>query len=212
MSVGPVLGADGTTPATGRQGKTGEASVAQVHGKYYESASRGTLFVGSDLGAGVATQASIGTTAAFSVHNPLASGKRISIKKVVVSYFSGTLPSGSMYHGYLAPGTTLPTSGTSGGNTCLDIGNQSGAAAVGVSLYGPTVITGKVLYPFGTLAPILATTAILPSLINEDVDGAIVLEPGAQYQLLSVCTSTGTSPKIGVGVVWEEVPIVASNG
>ncbi len=212
MAVGPQLGADGTTPATGRQGKTGETTVSQAHGKYYEASSRGTLFCGSDSGAGVAPQATIGTTATYSLHNPLNSGKRLSLKKIAITYFSGTQPAGTYYHGYLAPGTTLPSSGTTGGNVCLDIGNQSGAAAVGVSLYGSTVVTGKVLYPFAQSLPVLATTAIPVSILEDDIDGAITLEPGAQYQLLAVMGSTGTSPKIGVGTVWEEIPIVASNG
>ena len=153
MSVGPVLGADGTTPATGRQGKTGEATVGQAHGKYFESASRGALFCGGDAGAGVAVQVSLTTAATCSLHNPANSGKRISIKKVSVTYFSGTLGAGSFYHGYLAPGSTLPSSGTANGPTCLDIGNQSGVAGVGVFLYGPTVVAGKTLWPFASTLP-----------------------------------------------------------
>lgn len=211
-AVGPVLGADGTTPTTGRQGKTGEATVAQAHGKYYEAASRGVLFCACDQGIGVTQQVTITTTATLSLHNPAGSQKRLAIKKVSIAYFNGTLGGGAWYHGFNPPGTTLPSSGTGLTANCLDIGNQSGVVAVGVAISGSTVVAGTCLYPFTSSAKILATTAVPQPMWQEDVDGAIVLEPRAIYQLLGVFGDVGSSPKVAVGIVWEEVPIVAANG
>lgn len=210
--VGPVLGADNTVPATGRQGKTGEATVGQAHGKYYEPASRGVLFAAGDAGVGVTCQVTITTTATATLHNPAGSGKRLTLKRVALTYFSGTLPAGSWYHGYLAPGNTLPSGGTAPTPVCTDIGNQSGVAAVGIMRTGATVVAGLVLYPFASSAPVLASTAVPMPMPSEDVDGIIVLEPGAQYQLLGVHGGTGSTPKVSVGFIWEEVPIVASQG
>ncbi len=210
MAVGPQLGADGTTPATGRQGKTGETAIAQAHGKYYEPSSRGVLFAGSDQGVGVAVTVTLTTTATASLYNPPNSGKRLSIKKVSVTYFSGTMPAGSFYHGFAVP--VAAPSGTAITSNCLDIGNQSGVAAVGVMKTAATVLLGTVLYPFASSLPVLASTAVWATQIIEDVDGAIVLEPGMNYQLLGVFGGAGTSPKVSVGIVWEEVPLVASNG
>lgn len=213
MAVGPVLGADGTTPATGRQGKTGESIVAIAHGKYYEPASRGVLFAAGDQGVGIAVTATLTTTATFSLHNPVGSLKRISIKKISVAYFSGTLGAGAFYHGYNPVGTTLPSSGTTLTARNLNIGNQSGAAAVGVALSASTVVAGTVLYPFASLFPVLATSAVSgPWRCVEDVDGAIVLEPGAVYQLLGVFGAAGSTPKVSVGAVWEEIPFGGANG
>lgn len=210
--VGPVLGADGTTPSTGRQGKTGETSVSQTHGKYYEPSSRAVLFGASDQGAGVAVQTSITTTGNLSLHNPVGSGKRLSIKKVSIAYFNGTLGAGAFYHAFNPVGTTLPSAGTTLTANCMDIGNLSGVAAVGVAKTGATVVAATCLYPFLGCNAELATSVTGIQLGSEDVDGAIVIEPGGVYQLVSVMGAGGTSPKVAMGIVWEEIPLVASQG
>ncbi len=212
--VGEVLGGDGTTPPTGRSGKTGETITGLAHGKYYEPASRGRLFCAADNGAGVTVQVTVTTAATLTLHNPANSGKRISISRVVIAYFTGTLGAGAWYHAALPPGNTLPSGGTAPTVQCLDVGNQSGPAPVGVLRTGATVVSasGFILYPFASSLPVLASTANNPFKVDEDVNGAIVLEPGAQYQLVGVFGGTGSSPKVAVGMVWEEIPIVAQNG
>lgn len=216
MSVGPVLGADTTIPATGRQTKTGDAAVSQCHGKYYEPASRGVLFCASDAGAGVATVTSISTTAIASLYNPVNSGKRLAIKKVRVGYFSGTLGAGPIYHavnpaiaGIALP--AVPSAGTSQTVYCTDAGNQSGAAAVGLFRTGSTVTAPKTLSPICSVGAELASTANGLQQASDDVDGEIVVEPGYCYQIQSVCAA-GSTPLVTVGVTWEEVPIVATQG
>lgn len=214
MAVGPQYTQDNSTPASGRQSKDGSAVVTQSHGKYYEPASRGVLFVAGDQGAGVALQTSITTTGFFSLSNPAGSGKRLAIKKVSVAYFSGTLAAGPIYHAQNGLGTTQPSSGTTLTAYPLDVGNISGVAAVGVARTGPTMVVAStaVLYPLGSITPILATSANDPFLLTEDVDGAIVIEPGCSYLLVSVLGSGSSTPKCSVGVIWEEIPIVQSQG
>jgi hypothetical protein len=211
-AVGPQPGADGTTPPTGRQSKTGEAAIAQTHGKYYEAASRGVLFAACDQGAGITVQVTITTTATLALSNPPASQKRVAIKKVSLSYFSGTLGAGSWYHGFNAIGIVQPASGTLLTSFCTNIGNEGAAAAVATARTGATVVAGKVLYPLGSSLPILASTAGDPFQIVEDVDGIIVLEPGTSWQLLGVFGGAGSSPVISAGIVWEEIPYVSSQG
>ena len=214
-NVGPILGADGSTApvsAGGRQGKTGEAVVTSVYGQYYEASSRGIMFASCDQGAGVVVQTSITTTAAYALYNPLNSGKRLHLSYLSIAYFSGTLGAGCFYHGVLPPGSTLPTGGTAPAITCLDVGNQSGVAGVGVFRTGATVVAALATEAILSTFPELATTAngLQPAKIA--IDGAIVLEPGAQYQLLGVFGAGGSSPKITGGMAWLEIPIVASNG
>lgn len=212
MAVGPTYLADGNIPGSPRASKDNSSVVNQSHGKYFEASSRGVLFGAGDQGVGVAVQTTITTTGILSLHNPLASLKRLSIKKVSLSYFSGTLGAGSFYHAYNPVGTTLPSSGTSLTANCLDIGNQSGPAAVGVAITGATVVAAKVLYPFASSFPALASSVVAPFTVIEDVDGVITLEPGAVYQLCAVMGGAGSTPKVSVGIVWEEVPYVATTG
>lgn len=216
MAVGPQLGADGTTPATGRQGKTGEATVGQAHGKYYEPASRGVLAFACDQGAGVATVTSISTTAILSLYNPINSNRRLSLKRVYLSYFSGTLGAGPIYH-CVTPqvsGTaqTQPSGGTALTSYWCDINNLSlSAAPVGLARTGSTVVAPIVFAPFCSVFAELASTANGQQQAVEDLDGCIVLEPGGSYQIQSICAA-GSTPKVTCGVVWEEIPFVASQG
>ncbi len=216
MAVGPVPGADGTIPATGRQAKTGESVVSQAHGKYYEAASRGVLFHASDQGIGApCSSLTIGATALLSLYNPIGSGKRLSVKRVRVAYFSGTLGGGTLFHclsGLSVAAIAIPT-GTAAVANCCDAGNQSGAVAVGVCKITATVTapTTGVLGPLCSIGSALATTATFLNYSNEDVDGEFVIEPGSCYMIEGV-TGAGTSPRLSVGITWEEIAIVAAQG
>lgn len=204
--VGPITAADGSITQN-RSGKTGEQVFSQTHGKYYEASHRGVLFSAADQGAGTAITTSISTTAMFSLYNPPGSGKRLAIQKVSLGYVSGTLGSGAIYHAANTSTTvTAPSSGTTRTPTCLDIGNA--ATPVGVARTGSTVVAPTVLRPFCSIFKELATTANPMQQITEDVDGEIVVEPGACYQIQGVLGDTGTSPVVSVGVTWEEIPIV----
>lgn len=208
-AVGPTNGGDGTTPATGRQGKTGEAIVGKAHGDDYEAASRGVLFCAGDQGAGITVQVTVTTTATLTLHNPAGSKKRLAIRELSIAYFNGTLGAGAFYHGFNPIGTTLPSSGTQLTSYCMNIGNSGVDAAVGVARTGATVVAGTVLYPFASSFPVLATSAVSgPVQCIERVGGKIILEPGAVYQLLGVFGGTGSTPKISAGIVWEEIPVI----
>lgn len=207
MPIGPSYAADGSVPPGGtRYGKTGEQTVAQDHGKYYEAAHRGVLFGAGDQGGGVAVGTALGTTAMFSLYNPQGSGKRLAIQKVSLGYVSGTLGAGTIYHcGNPTTTQTAPSSGTALTPTCLDIGNQN--APVGQAKTGATVVQPKILRPFVSLFAELATTANALQEVAEDVDGEIVIEPGCSYQIQAVAAA-GSSPIVSVGVTWEEIQIV----
>lgn len=214
--VGEVLGADGTTPSTGRQGKTGETVVGQAHGKYYEPSSRGRVAFACDQGAGVATVTSISTTAILSLYNPINSGYRLALLKVGLGYFSGTLGAGPVYH-CVTPqvsGTaqTLPSGGTSLTSYWTDMNILTKSAApVGLARVAGTVVAPIVYRPFCSLFAELASTANGIQYSTEDMDGEIVIEPGGSYQIQSVCAA-GSTPKVTVGVVWEEIPYTSQMG
>src|SRR5436309_2634152 len=96
--VGPSMNSDGALsgPSTIRYAKTGEQTMTQTHGKYYEGSSRGTMFAACEQGTGIAPGTALGTTACFALYNPVGSGKRLVIQKVSLGYKSGTLGAGTM--------------------------------------------------------------------------------------------------------------------
>lgn len=214
--VGPVPGGDGSTPPTGRQGKTGEATVGQAHGKYYEASTRALLAFACDQGAGVATVTGVSTTAILSLYNPINSGRRLSILKVSLGYFSGTLGAGPVYH-CVTPqvsGTaqTLPSGGTALTSYWSDINYLTvSAAPVGLARVGSTVVAPIVYRHFCSLFAELASTANGIQFCTEDLDGEITLEPGGCYQMQSKCAA-GSTPLVTPGILWEEVPFVVSQG
>lgn len=216
MAVGPVIGADGSIPASGRQGKTGEAIVAHAHGRYYEPSSRAVVFSAGSQGVGVAPGTALGTTALFALYNPVASGKRLAILRASIGYVSGTLGAGVILHcaNPFIAGTAVaaPSSGTLLTNYCTNIGNQSGAASVAVARTGATVTTPlAVLGAICSLQASLASTAVAPWQVIDDVGGLIVVEPGFCYQIQSVAAA-GSTPLVTPSVTWEEITIAASNG
>lgn len=207
FAVGPTSGGDGTLITTPRAGKTAEATVGQAHGKYYEAASRCVLFAACEQGTGIAPGTALGTTALFALYNPAASGKRLAIKKVSVGYISGTLGAGTLYHCIDKTTTQVaPSSGTALTAVCTDIG--TGGTPQGVPRVNATVAATIVAYrPFCSLSALLASTAVGLYALTEDVDGSIIIEPGCSYQLQGI-TAAGTSPKLTVGVEWEEIPVI----
>lgn len=206
MPVGPIVGADGTTPAGVRYGKTGEQLMGQAHGKYFEATHRGNSFTAADQGVGVAVGTALGTTAMLSLYNPPGSGKRYAIQRVSLAYFSGTLGAGAVYHcGNGTVNQTAPSGGTALTPACTDIGNQ--AVSTAQAKTGSTVVQPTILRPVVSLTAELATTANQLTDIVEDLDGEFVVEPGCTYQIQAVAAA-GTSPKVSIGVCWEEIPIV----
>lgn len=208
--VGPVLGADGTTPSSGRQSRTGGSVVSQEHGKYYEAASRGRLAAACDA-AGVATVTSISTTSIASLYNPPASGYKLAVQRVCVGYYSGTLGAGALYHmaNPIVAGTANPTAPTSGSlltSYFTDIFNMSNGTPVGVVRTGSTVVAPVALKVLCSVNAILASTATGIFFVSDDVDGAIIVEPGGVYQIQSVCAA-GSTPKITLSIEWEEIPV-----
>lgn len=214
MAVGPILGADGTTPPTGRQGHTGESIVGMAHGKYFEAASRGLLF-GACSQAGVAPGTALGTTAAFALYNPPTSGKRLSVCKVSLGYVSGTLGAGVMFHcvNVMVAGTALPAAPSSG--TALTVYSRgvglppsaASNAATASAMTGATVTQPIAMRPFCSFNAILASTATGIFFVSEDVNGEFVIYPGYCYQLQSIAAS-GSTPLVAIGATWEEVPLV----
>ena len=182
----------------------GMGLVAQGHAKYYEAVRRGSVFSGGTAATGVAPGTAIGTTAAFSLHNPLGSGKYLVVLRASMGYVSGTLGAGVIH--YLANIDTQLARPSGTAITARNVLLGSNAAAVAMPLTTATIASPLILRPFVSLGASLATTAVQPWQIVEDVDGEFVVGPGATLSLHGTAAA-GTSPLVVFGMTWEEVSI-----
>ena len=184
---------------------TGEEVVSQVHGALYEQNRRGNVYMGVTAVTGVAPGTAIGTTAAFALFNPLNSVFNLVVLKASMSYLSGTLGIGFVnwiYH------TAAVQAGAAVTGTAISVvnGRGNGSAGVGKPLTTATVVAGVLARPFGNLPPMLATSVLTPWRLDDNVDGALIVPPGAAVSLQATAAA-GTTPLVIYGCTWEEVPI-----
>ena len=198
--VGPVQGADGTSPAF-RSGRESDLIVSQAHGRFAEAVRRGNVY--STAPTAVPLLTNYGTTSPFVLYNPPGSGKWLSILRVSVGYGSGTLGAGSLMHA----ASTSPTQAAPSGGTPLTPNNNLIGQA-GNSVAVPRV-SGTVATPVG-LGVICSLDAELASSVDGlrtcvyDVDGEFIIKEGCAYHVAAVAAA-GTSPVICLGVSWEEI-------
>jgi hypothetical protein len=207
MPVGPTIGADGTPgPSPGRFGKTGESVISQAHGKYYEATSRGNVYAAQTAATGVAPGTALGTTGAFTLSNPKGSGKRLKLMKLSMGYISGTLGAGVVQICVNNDPTAAAPTGTAITPVNMDVGSANNSVAKPLTTstlpVAPTAV--DILCSLGAS---LATTAVQPWLIEKDLDGDMVIEPGCSVTLEATAAS-GSSPLVVFNAIWEEVPIV----
>jgi len=177
--------------------------VSNAHdAPYYQVAREGNLYHAVTAVAGVAPGTAIGTTAAFALYNPGASGKDLVVLRGTMSYVSGTLGIGVVdWVAHVDPSAAIVT------GTAIPVVNAKflGPTAAGKPLTTATVVAGDVFRSFANLPPILATSVVTPWLFIDEVDGAIVIPPGCSVTLEGTA-GAGTSPLVRYGVLWEEVP------
>lgn len=203
--VGPQVAGAGS-PVTFRAGAAAEMIVGDAHGRMYEATVRGGIYVGSNAVAGVAPGTALSTTPPLYLWNPPNSGKNLVVLKTSIGYVSGTLGAGFIAYGQVAAQTALPTGGTAlTPQSTLIGGNASGVAKLGT---GSTVAnTPTILRPAGySLGAFLATTAIIPPPLVEEVAGEFVIIPGGCF-IMQEIGAGGTSPLVVFGLTWEEAPV-----
>ncbi len=214
VAVGPRFQADGNTATQDfRQGAHGETIVQQLSGKYAETTKRGNVYSAFATGLTPTTAISGTTSAPLVLYNPVGSSKRLKILKVSYGQAAtGTLGTGMAFHcGFTINGptasqsNTVPT-GTGVTPANMDIGGPNASVATVLST-ATLNAAAKALYPFiQQTESVGGTTATALNTCVEDVDGAIVLEPGAGYTVGTV-SAAGSSPLVDIGIVWEEESI-----
>jgi hypothetical protein len=175
----------------------------QRHGRLYQPSVDGRIFHAQTAVTGVAPGTSLGTTAAFALHNPAGSGAKLAVQRAQLAYVSGTLGSGIVYHAM----NPIPVSAVPSGTAIVPSPAKINGSEVSRAkpLTTATVVAPTPIRPFCTLSPMLATSVLGVFPVVEVVDGDIIVLEGTTYILHSVAAA-GTSPLVVFGVTWEEIP------
>lgn len=188
-----------------RGDKTGALVTTDGHARYAEAVLRGNVYVGQTASTGVAPGTAVGTTAAFALANPPNSGYNLILLETSVGYHSGTLGAGVIQY-CINTGQTAAsaTSGTAIATRNALVGQA--ARNAGEAYTTATVPSGaQVIGPMCSLGASLASTAVQPWAIRDEVAGRIVIGPGCTLSLQATAAA-GSSPLVVFGATWEEVP------
>lgn len=185
-----------------RVGRTGEMLV-NVNGSRYQAVKDGLVFKAISAAAGVAPGTAVGTTAAFSLGNPIGNSKDFVLLKVAISYISGTLGPGSVVACINKPDSALPTGGTAITPICA---NGGVGAASGVCAEGSTLPASPSLWEvLGYLGAQASGTALGPTpALIADLDGDLILPSGGVFSVQAIAAA-GTTPKVQIAVTWAEI-------
>jgi hypothetical protein len=182
-------------PVAPRMGGQGDTIVSNLMGRYYEAASRGTLF-------SVANQAAVTTTAALAttwtglaIANPSTSGKNLVLRRFMCAQFAV---------GAAAAVGIMVGSGAAAGSLTVRAAKVGGPISSTTASAGATIATPVLERIYGSVGS-LATTGygLLPA-INAEIDGDLIIPPG--YYAASF-TSVVTTSALLFGFVWDEIAV-----
>lgn len=187
-----------------RGGKEGALVTQHLHGKYYETAARGNVFVASTLAAGIVVPFIAATvTSKFTLVNPAGSGVNVELIDINVLQVPGSAlitGLGVAFQGPLAttggyPGT-LTTS--TGAHSSTLIGSGVATPVVHYSSAVHTNVAIANLTPVIWLYNNVATTIITQQYVNYQFDGKFVMPPDTAMLLVNSITSTQSAAAISV--------------
>lgn len=206
--VGPLYGADGVAAIDTRLDSHGADVVIQSGGKYKEATKRGNVYSAQTAATGVAPGTALGTTAAFCLHNPAGSNKRLIIQKLGMGVISGTLGAGTVHICSSSSGDAVPT-GTAITPRPRDVGSSNASVAVPLTTATITTNAGKQIGILCSLTEqVVGTTAVNNEVVEKDIDGEIVIEPGFNITLHATAGG-GSTPLVVFFASWEEESINA---
>ncbi len=198
---------DNTTAPNNIFGKSGEDLVAELHGKYYTSNYRGSLFSmqvgGAGTGVTLPVQAAA-PTSVFSLINPVGSTKMVELVAFDWAYVLATtvVDSIGLYWSTAVQtaAATLTTPGT------VIPGTLGGTVTAGVAL--PYIS----MAPSGTPAPVLVmgyTGAVTSTAANVNTfwfDGRVLVAPGISVHVM-MSKAASTAAAFTGSLTWAEHPL-----
>lgn len=211
--VGPQSSADGPSQYTSdRTDRMGAAVVTNLHGKYYEQASRQRVYFGSSASTGIALIVPATTGGHPTLWNPSDSGRNLSILKLEMSWVSGANAPGAIEWAVTKnTGSTIATGAPiATGTRVTPESGLIGGASDPKGVWIPTTNTFTAAPTFLRAAGIslftgISTTAVAPFMLWRDYNGDFCLAPGTA---VSLCSQAATTTALfQVTVTWEEVPV-----
>lgn len=197
-----------------RSGRLGDLIASLLHGKNYETTSRGNTHSAmlaattGTIAAGNINGAAAAASTQFALWNPLGSGINVSLQRFYCAVISGTAPGGPVNHSFAAgvPNTSVGARANSG---LVNVGPPSSAlflaSAAGAALTGaPNPLSLLRPSKFNFFAAAIAATTVVNDCV-EEIDGDIVLPPGTMW--VPTWSAAGTTLLNAYGVTWEEIPI-----
>jgi hypothetical protein len=203
MPQSPLVAANLQLPSLAsalmKGGKQGDALMSMFHGAKYNQAYNGNLCVGANP-SGVTTSAGLATTCVgLILSNPAANTKNLVLRRTSGAFIvaPATVTGFNLITGYVAAGVTVHTTALTPFSALIGTG-----AAPTAKLDSAATLVGTPAYTLVLGETPTATTLLSFSL---DLDGAIVLPPGA-YAAIGTTIAGPTSGFMG-SFEWEEVPV-----
>ena len=190
---------DGIVTSLKRVGNQNDRIVSQLHGKMYEQTLRLNTFFAANQGAKAISVALTTTYTGLCLSNPAGNTKNLVPRfvSIGVSVHQVALAAMGILGGYAVGGVVTHTSALTT-YSCM-LGN--GQAAVGLADDEATIVgTPLVIMPFVS-TDIVTTGTPGKGTSVMDLDGAIIVPPGAYIAVYALTAVTGL-----FGITWEEVP------
>lgn len=196
VSVGPRQVDDGAVPVA-RAGRSSELIVSQAHARYYEQASRGTIFTASNQAAQAVSVALATTYTGLCLSNPNTSTKNLVLLGCNYALTVAPVAIASLH--LLAGYSTSDVTHTTPVTVLSSIVGQTGANIARVDREA-TISTPYYLKAMGSGFTAGALYATTPNWI--DIGGSIIIPPGGfvAWGALTAVTGFGS-------FVWEEAPV-----
>jgi len=202
---------DGTTSNI-NLGRSNEALVAELHGKYYEQCYRGNLYYTTTTAAGVALITSSTLTPTYSLWNPAGSGKNVVLVSLAIAWGTVTAVAG----GVVWTATTNAGSGISstapfvafGSGTAINANLGSGKVAQLRCATGGTTTLVAAATLFRTTGIAVGSTSLAGAtawwVAKEDYDGSMIVAPGNAIHLMA---STALAATCCITTAWYEAAL-----
>ncbi len=212
LTVGPVIRTDSGYNDAFRIGEDGALIVSDGHGRFYEMASRNqvysvtTALAGTTIAAGNVAPPAAAAATVLSILNPVGSGMNLEIIRGWVRHISAT--TGPV--GYWAwCGAVAGMSITAAEATAVKRANFVGQAVPLFKAWSQAALTGGPAhtnvrpFPVKFIAAAVAGTSWGLDAVD-NVDGALIVEPGGLLTLAPA--ATGTTVVVGAGIILAQAP------